>query len=362
MTIEYDVCRRKTSNATYSLNTKNGEEVVTKTIQVTYRIHVTDPADPNFGPADVDEEMVRNAPAPSVNPTFNNTLPKVADTVYQSPDGTVYYWWRCTAVSVSRNSANGTEFSASCTFTDATGREQGYTIPADPEDIAPIITRSSEQHEVTAWTEDESYDSSGSPCVLPTGSLYSNPPVKMVAQEVITFSQYENGFTVEDYFDRLYTLNSAAWTVYPPPVTGARNTVPPRCGLISDIAYEKTTVPVSGTPSTQTTYRVTYTIRVRRWTLMELTDTGGSAGIQPVNPEPGWDQPRVRADTRYKDFTPPYSSNGAVLPASNIGAWGHQQIYLKSNGEAHAEADQYGVPPYDILHLQPQLDFGTFLR
>jgi hypothetical protein len=163
MTIEYDICRKKTGNATYSLNTKNGEEVVTKTIQVTYRIHVTDPADPNFGPADVDEEMVRNAPAPSVNPTFNNTLPKVADTVYESPDGTVYYWWRCTAVSVSRNSVNGTEFSASCTFTDTTGKEQGYTIPADPENIAPIITRSSEQHEVTAWTEDESYDSSCSP-------------------------------------------------------------------------------------------------------------------------------------------------------------------------------------------------------
>ncbi len=361
MTIAYEICRKKTGNATYSLVQKNGQEVVSKSIQVTYRVHVTDDEDPipipGFGPSSVDEDMVRNAPAPATGANFNNTLPKAGDTVYETPEGDVYYWWRCTSVGVNRNTSNGLEFSVSCTFTDTTGKDAGETAVGNPELIAPIITYASEQHEVTAWTEDETYANPPEPCVLPTGSLYSNPPTKIVPQEVITFSQYEVGFTIDEYFERLYSLNEDTWNVYGPPVTGVRNSVPARNAMITDIAYEKTTVPVVG--GTQTCYRVTYTIRVRRWELYELNDSGS---IVQVSPKIGWDQPRVRADTRYKDFSPPYASSGAVLPAANVGAWGHQQIYLKQNGEAHAEDKQYGVPPYDILHLQPQIDFDTFLR
>jgi hypothetical protein len=357
MTIAYEICRKKTGNATYSLVQKNGQEVVSKSIQVTYRVHVTDAADLNFGPADVDEDMVRNAPAPTVGATFNNTLPKAGDTVYETPAGDVYYWWRCTSVGVNRNTSNGLEFSVSCTFTDTTGKDAGETAVENPQLIAPIITYASEQHEVTAWTEDETYASPPEPCVLPTGSLYSNPPTKIVPQEVITFSQYEVGFTIDKYFERLYSLNDEIWNVYGPPVTGVRNSVPARNAMITDIAYEKTTVPIVN--GTQTCYRVTYTIRVRRWELYELNDSGS---IVQVSPKIGWDQPRVRADTRYRDYSPPYAAEGAVLPAANVGAWGHQQIYLKENGEAHAEDKQYGVPPYDILHLQPQIDFDTFLR
>jgi len=361
MTIAYEICRKKTGNATYSLVQKNGQEVVSKSIQVTYRVHVTDDENPTpiagFGPASVDEDMVRNAPAPTVGATFNNTLPKAGDTVYETPAGDVYYWWRCTSVGVNRNTSNGLEFSVSCTFTDTTGKDAGETAVEEPEEIAPIITYASEQHEVTAWTEDETYASPPEPCVLPTGSLYSNPPTKIVPQEVITFSQYEVGFTIDKYFERLYSLNDEIWNVYGPPVTGVRNSVPARNAMITDIAYEKTTVPVVG--GTDTCYRVTYTIRVRRWELYELNDSGS---IVQVSPKIGWDQPRVRADTRYRDYSPPYAAEGAVLPAANVGAWGHQQIYLKENGEAHAEDKQYGVPPYDILHLQPQIDFDTFLR
>ena len=122
--------------------------------------------------------------------TLTIRFQRAGDTVYETPAGDVYYWWRCTSVGVNRNSSNGLEFSVSCTFTDTTGKEQG-SAPPEGEDaeeavgnIDPIITYASQQHEVTAWTEDETTVSPPAgggaapdpePCVLPTGSLYSNP-------------------------------------------------------------------------------------------------------------------------------------------------------------------------------------------
>ena len=348
MTIAYEICRKKTGNATYSLVQKNGQEVVSKSIQVTYRVHVTDPANPSFGPVDVDEDMVRNAPAPTVGANFNNTLPKAGDTVYETPAGDVYYWWRCTSVGVNRNSSNGTEFSVSCTFTDTTGKDAGESPVLQIGDLDPIITYAAQQREVTAWTEDESTVSAGSdplPCVLPTGSLYSNPPVKVVPDQVITFSQYEAAFGPETMFERIYKLNDAVWKVDSSGASSGFNAIDPRHAMIADIAYEETTVPLVAGP--HTCYRVTYTIHVRDWTLKGLADD-----TSIVDLDPGWDQPRVRADTRY------LNSNLELKPSANFGTWGHQQLYLKYAGEPFAQPEQNGIPPYDILKVQPQIDFS----
>lgn len=372
MTIAYEICRKKTGNATYSLVQKNGQEVISKSIQVTYRVHVTDDENPTpipgFGPSSVDEDMVRNAPAPATGANFNNTLPKAGDTVYQTPVGDVYYWWRCTSVGVNRNTSNGLEFSVSCTFTDTTGKTAGNSVPAGATveealgNIDPIFTYAAQQREVTAWTEDETTVSSGtnpSPCVLPTGSLYSNPPVKVVPDQVITFSQYEVGFDAETMFGRIYRLNNASWYVDKsiPPASGF-NQVAARHAMITDIAYEDTTVPLLiNTVLTQTPcQRVTYTIHVRDWTLKSLNN---SSVI--VNLNPGWDQPRVRADTRYLNVS------GELKPSANFGTWGHQQLYLRSDtpnprgGLPFTQGVQNGVPPYDILKVQPQINFN-FLR
>ncbi len=359
MTIAYEICRKKTGNATYSLVQKNGQEVVSKSIQVTYRVHVTDSADPSFGPADVDEDMVRNAPAPTVGATFNNTLPKAGDTVYETPAGDVYYWWRCTSVGVNRNSSNGTEFSVSCTFTDTTGKDTGESPVLQIGDLEPIITYAAQQREVTAWTEDESVPIvpplvTNRPCTLPTGSLYSNPPVKVVPDQVITFSQYEAAFGPETMFDRIYKLNNGDWQVDKTGAASGFNLVAARHAMIADIAYEETTVPLVG--GSQTFYRVTYTIHVRDWTLKGLNDNGNIEDL-----DPGWDQPRVRADTRY------LVEDNSVLelkPSSNFGTWGHQQLYLKKDspspwgGQPFSQDKQNGIPPYDILKVQPQIDFS----
>lgn len=364
MTIAYEICRKKTGNATYSLVQKNGQEVVSKSIQVTYRVHVTDDKLPapitGFGPASVDEDMVRNAPAPTTGATFNNTLPKAGDTVYETPAGDVYYWWRCTSVGVNRSTSNGLEFSVSCTFTDTTGKEQGSAPPAgeDAEEavgnIDPIITYSSQQREVTAWTEDESTVSGGAaplPCVLPTGSLYSNPPVKVVPDQVITFSQYEVGFVAETMFERIYKLNEAPWKVYSggSSLPGSFNLVGTRHAMITDIAYENTSVPllIGGVLVQTACQRVTYTIHVRDWTLKGMDD---NTNIIDLNP--GWDQPRVRADTRY------VNSNLELKPSANFGTWGHQQLYLEYAGQPFPQSYQNGIPPYDILKVQPQIDFS----
>jgi hypothetical protein len=372
MTIEYEICRKKTGNATYSLVQKNGQEVVSKSIQVTYRVHAFDSEDPapivGFGPSSVDEDMVRNAPAPTTGANFNNTLPKAGDTVYQTPEGDVYYWWRCTSVGVNRNSSNGLEFSVSCTFTDTTGQDAGSALPAGPtaedaiEGIDPIITYAAQQREVTAWTEDETTVAAGSdpsPCVLPTGSLYSNPPVKVVPDQVITFSQYEIGFDAESLFQRIYRLNEEIWYVDSTvPQASGFNQIAPRHAMITDIAYEDTTVPllISGVVTQTGCQRVTYTIHVRDWTLKSLNN---SSVIVELNP--GWDQPRVRADTRYLNVS------GELKPSSNFGTWGHQQLYLRSDtpsprgGLPFIQDVQNGVPPYDLLRVQPQITF-TFLR
>ena len=354
MTIAYEICRKKTGSATYSLVQKNGQEVVSKSIQVTYRVHVTNAADPNFGPADVDEDMVRNAPAPTAGATFNNTLPKAGDTVYETPAGDVYYWWRCTSVGVNRNSSNGTEFSVICTFTDTTGKEAGEAPVDSIEDLEPIITYAAQQREVTAWTEDESTVAAGSdppPCVLPTGSLYSNPPVKIVPDQVITFSQYERTFGPATMFERIYKLNDALWRVYSSGASSGFNAIDPRHAMITDISYEETTVPLSN--GAQNCFRVTYTIHVRDWTLKSLNNFS-----QVVDLDPGWDQPRVRADTRYLNIS------GELKPSANFGTWGHQQLYLRSDipsprgGLPFDQGVQNGVPPYDLLQVQPQIDFS----
>ena len=356
MTIEYEICRKKTGNATYSLVQKNGQEVVSKSIQVTYRVHVADPANPSFGPVDVDEDMVRNAPAPTVGANFNNTLPKAGDTVYETPAGDVYYWWRCTSVGVNRNSSNGTEFSVSCTFTDTTGKDAGESPVLQIGDLYPIITYAAQQREVTAWTEDDSVPIvpplvTNRPCTLPTGSLYSNPPVKVIPDQVITFSQYESAFGPETMFERIYKLNDAVWKVDSSGPSSGFNAIDPRHAMITDIAYEETTVPLVAGP--HNCYRVTYTIHVRDWTLKGLADD-----TSIVDLDPGWDQPRVRADTRY------LNSNLELKPSANFGTWGHQQLYLKENspspwgGEPFAQPEQNGIPPYDILKVQPQIDFS----
>lgn len=365
--IIYDICRRRTSNASYSLAMKNGEEVVTKSIQVVYRVHVSEgpqwPHTRAINAADVDEEMVRNAPAPPINATFNNTLPVTSKTVYQSPDGSVYYYWRCTAVNVARNPSNGLEFDVTCTFVDPTGSEEGLTPPQSLNDIPSQIKYSYERHEVTAWTEDKTTNPTGDPkpCVLPTGTLYSNPPVRIIGQEIVTLTQYEglggvNPFGPQKVLGdaatpgRLYSVNENSWMVDQTPGSVYPNVVDPYHAMIVNIDYEDTTVPLSN--GLTDAYRVTYTIAVRNYNLVGTSDEGSA-----TNHELGWQQPRVRADTRCLQV----GADKKLMPAANIDAWGGQQVYLKADGTPMLEEYQKGIPPYDILKLQPQINFG-FLR
>ncbi len=380
MSISYEICRTRNSNATYGLVQKNGQEVVTKNITVTYRVHAKEgsnwPHARNINASDVDEEMVRNAPPPQVGSTFNNTLPVVGDTVFESPDGNFYPWWRCTAVTVNRNTSNGLEFSVSCTFVDSTGNPQGMTPPADVENVPPVINYEFDRFEVTAWTEDQTTTITGGteppggwpdpePCTLPTGTLYSNPPVKIIGQETITFSQYEGGralpdFTLETVLGngtdppRLFSVNKTNWPVYTGQSPAQPNEIQARHAMISDIAYEETTLLLAdGTKDP--CQRVTYTIMVRRYELQSLKDNPSSGNLTETL-LPGWDQPRVRADTRFLD------SAGFLHPASMLESWGTQQAYLKSDGRAIEAQHQYGVPPYQVLKLQPEIDFTAFLR
>jgi hypothetical protein len=359
----YEVCRTKNSNASYNLVSKNGQELVTKNIQVIYRVHVTGTS--VTVPSDVDEEMVRNAPS-ATGATFDQRIPKVGETNYESPDGKIYPWWRCTSVNVSRNSSNGYEFTVTANFVDDTGKETGIDPPNAVTDIAPVINYSFQEYEVTAWTEDETAKGSAAqpkPCVLPTGTLYSNPPVKVTGQEIVTFSQYEVGFDVASILGdgtapgRLYAVNKDNFYIDTTLGPQYPNTVNSRHAMITDIAFEEASVLLSG--GYAACQRVTYTIGVRRYKVKSLQDDGSFVEISP-----GWDQPRVRADTRCK------SDTGEVGPAANIESWGNQQTYLKGDGadagKPHAKAQQYGIPPYDLLKLQPEIYFastaGGFLR
>lgn len=356
--IYFEICRKKTSNATYSLVIKNGEEVVTKNIQVTYRVHASEGAGWSLPRAilasDVDEEMVRNAPA-AAGATFNQRLPKAGDTTYESSDGLIHPWWRCTSVSISRNPSNGLEFEATCTFIDDTGKEAGVQPPTAVNQVDPVIKYSFNRFETTAWTEDNSLQDKEQ-CVLPTGTLFSNPPVKIVGEEIVTYSQYETGFGVTQILGdglntpgRLFSVNSEQWQVEKNGSSSYPNSVRPRHAMIDDIAYEETTLLLSN-GSRVPCQRVTYTICIRRYQLESLKDDGTTETIRP-----GWDQPRVLADTRCK------SSTGDLMVAANIESWGNQQTYLKTTGEPHPKDKQFGIPPYKILRLQPQLDFSSFL-
>jgi hypothetical protein len=342
---------------------KNGQELVTKSIQVVYRVHVSGTS--VLVPSDVDEEMVRNAPS-ATGATFDQRIPKVGETNYESPDGKIYPWWRCTSVSVTRNNSNGYEFAVSATFVDDTGNEDGMLPPTGIEQIDPVINYSFQEYEVTAWTEDDtSKGTSAHPdaCVLPTGTLYSNPPVKVTGQEIVTFSQYEQGFDVGAILGdgtnpgRLYSVNKDNFYIDTNLGPQYPNSVVARHAMITDIAFENASVRLSsGYVACQ---RVTYTIGIRRYKLMSLQDDGSFLEISP-----GWDQPRVRADTRCK------SSTGDIGPAANIESWGNQQVYLKGDGadagKPHPTVRQYGIPPYDLLKLQPEIFFdynnGGFLR
>lgn len=384
--IEYDICRKKTSNASYSLDQKNGQEVVSKSISVAYRVHASEgstwPHSRSINASDVDEEMVRNAQTSSSVPSFNNTLPVVGDTYFESPDGMQYPWWRCTSVSINRNASNGLEFDVNCTFVDKTGTSQGISPPVNVEEVEPVISYEFDQFEVTAWTEDgTTKQTSGQeppqgwpdpdPCVLPTGTLYSNPPVKIVGQEKITFSQYEGGRLVPNYDilkiilgdenepGRLFSVNKSLWRVYSAEPATQPNQIAARHAMITDIAYEDTSLLLQD-GTRDPCKRVTYTISIRRYALQSLKDnpTAGSSQNLTETLYPGWDQPRVRADTRFRDGT----ADEDIHSAANIASWGTQQCYLKASGQPHLQEHQYGVPPYDILKLQPEIDFNTFLR
>ena len=372
--IDYNVCRRKTSNATFALVKKNGEEVVTKNVQVTFRVHAEEGADwaatyPNLSikPSYVDEAMVQlGASAITSSYTFDNTLPIVGQTFYVSPDGTQYPWWRCTNTAVTRNSSNGLEFSVVATFVDETGQGVGIAPPDEITLIDPVIKYEFERFEVTAWTEDDTADSQTTrSCVLPTGTLYSNPPTKIIGQEVIIFSQYEGGrqatspaFTYETIIGtatspgRLYSVNSTQWKVYDNGSPAFPNAIEKRHAMIVDIKYEETTVLLSDGVR-DPCQRVTYKIAVRRYELESLKENPTNADPTETL-TPGWDQPRVRADTRFV-------SNGELAAAANIDSWGAQQAYLLPDGSPYHADWQRGVPPYDILRLQPEINF-SFLR
>tara|TARA_Y100000361_G_scaffold40763_1_gene34921 strand:+ start:6434 stop:7564 length:1131 start_codon:yes stop_codon:yes gene_type:complete len=373
--IDYAVCRRKTSNATFNLVKKNGEEVVTKNVQVTYRVHALEGDDwattyPNISiqGSYVDEAMVQlGASAITATYTPSNTLPIVGQTFYVSPDGTQYPWWRCTNVAVTRNSSNGLEFNAVATFVDETGQGAGITPPDEITLIDPVIKYEFERFEVTAWTEDDTVQTGAADsCVLPTGTLYSNPPTKIVPQEVIIFSQYEGGrqttspaFTYETIIGtptspgRLYSVNSTQWKVYDNGSAAFPNAIEKRHAMIVDIKYEETTVLLSDGVR-DPCQRVTYKIAVRRYELESLKDNP-STSAPTETLEPGWDQPRVRADTRYLD------ANSELQPSASLESWGAQQAYLKTDGSPHETDFQKGVPPYSVLRLQPEINY-SFLR
>ncbi len=270
MAKQYSVCQMRDTGYSSSANNSGGKKSVQITINVSYRVIVTDPADPDFTGADVTDLEVAFAPGlPLVN--YN--------TYYDFHNNVGMPLAVCKSKSVKRDSSASNMFVVSCSFqTEPASSKNGKTQekasdatqppPATPTDVDPVVSYSMGVIErvldsAPAYATDDSalgeLDTNLLPCDQTAdcagdwGEEFRMPVTKKVPTVTMTITQFESTWSWEKILERGYKVNNAAW--------GADSVV--KAWMITNINAVEQSVKIddgAGGVTDAEWYRVTYTI------------------------------------------------------------------------------------------------------
>ena len=270
MAKQYSVCQMRDTGYSSSSNNSGGKKSVQITINVSYRVIVTDPADPDFTGADVTDLQVAFAPGvPLVN----------YHTYYDQYNGVGMPLAICKSKTVKRDSGASNMFVVSCTFAtepaqSKNGKKQEnpqdatQPPPVTPTDIDPVVSWSMGVREVVidsapAYAADDTalgtIDTNLLPCD-PTatcadewGVEFNQPVTQQRPTVTMTLTQFETSWSWEKLLERGYKVNNAAW--------GTDAVV--KAWMITNINAVEQLVTVddgAGGVTEEEWYRVTYTI------------------------------------------------------------------------------------------------------
>ena len=343
MSLTWEVCRRRDESAGMNLEGNDVDAAVARRMTRNYLVIAKGISDP----FEVDTFDAISAPG----------VPLLKHSVYISPDGSkVYPYFAVQDKSCERNEDNPYMFEVAVEFVDETGGDEQDLQP-DPEDYLPSIKYTVKSRQRTGWS-----DLDGKKYQLPTGSKYQQPLIIDYSSLVAEVTQFENAFSIADLKLRHKKVNTAAWNVM-----GAEQ------ALISDIKYEKVSVPVGIGYLTgyAETYKVTYMIEEN-----DLTMEADSAAVRYVvdrqNEPVYWRQARPRIDSVvYRNQAGADGISKVIMPASTISeslSW----VYLKESGyiyhypgkkdPADASNDfENACPPIDTFKVYDDISF-SFLR
>lgn len=335
MALTYDVC--ETSDTSYS-SSSDGNFKTGLSVQRSWRVIVTDPADNEFTGAKVSEAQVAcNA----------GGLPRVGQTAYYHPlSGTSIPFAVCKSLTIDRDESNRALFYVQATYstepTEGSNCDQqnnlGLPSSISVAGIPPMVDPTIQMREVVVYQ-----DADGNECfVLPTGSPYETPMIEMVPLLTLKIQQVEASITYEQMLARSYVINSTAYRTKQPGywMTGAVKAVP----------Y---TVQLTTGPSAAA--RVTYEV-----TLMErqiLNDVGATETV-------GWVSTQPLVDTVHKDL-----ATGKLSPFQTLKTGINFAGRINKTGETidGANTPSPGGPPYHLKHrIQKAVPFlvanGGFLQ
>lgn len=269
MALQYSVCQMRDTGYSASANNSGGKKSCQITINQSYRVIVTDPADPDFTGADVTDLQVAFAPnIPLVN--YN--------TYYDTYNGVGMPLAVCKSKSVKRDTSASNMFVVTCSFqTEPATSKNGKTqenpsdatqpAPEQPTDVGAVVSvsmgvREEVVYTAPAYAADESSLGTISTTTLPCdpnsvvadqwGPEFRIPVTKKIPSITFTITQFEDDWHYSNVLNRGYKVNNGTW---------GTDTVA-KAYMITGINAVEQSVKVNsgGTLVDENWWRVTYTI------------------------------------------------------------------------------------------------------
>ncbi len=285
MAKQYSVCQMRDTGYSSSANNSGGKKSVQITINVSYRVIVTDPADSGFTGADVTDLEVAFAPGiPLVN----------YHTYYDSYANVGMPMAVCKSKSVKRDSGASNMFVVTCSFatepaTSKNGKKEEKADdatqepPLTPDDIDPVVSYSMGVREVVvdtapAYASDDTPLGVISTAILPCdpnsvvadkwGPEFQMPVTKKIPTVTMTITQFESTWSWEKLLERGYKVNFFAWG----------NDTVAKSWMITNINAVEQSVKIDdgvGGVTDADWYRVTYTIMRDAYTVKNYNTVTG---------------------------------------------------------------------------------------
>jgi len=267
MALTFDICQLRASSYSASSNNSGGHKSCNITINTSYLVKVTDPADADFNGSNVTDLHV----------AFAYGIPVVnLHTFYDSVTGVGLPLAVCSDKKVKRLDNNAATFQVDVTYKTEPAQGNGPSQekqsptqtpsapPVAPTDITPQVSRSVVGRDIVlysapAYTSNETAMGTISTTIIPsTNNLikdeFNQPVTRKQANLQLTITQFEESFTDNDLISRCYKVNNAVYRGFPS-----------KSCMITSINSVQQIVQTAAGEATWS--RVTYTILVDKYTV-----------------------------------------------------------------------------------------------